>query len=254
MSQAMILDTETSGLIEPDVIQLAARGPLEFHVPWAEAPTETRSFKPRKPIEPAAMATHHIIMEDLDGFPEWPGFWSPPLGVQYLIGHQIDFDWKAIGSPNQCPPPGSHALGDPIKRIDTMAIAKHAWPDLGSYRLTALIYHIYKAAEAREMCKNAHVAAVDIYLAETLLDHLLCELIGAGKVIQSWEDLWKISEESRIPLRIGFSKYGPKEGRPGTLYSEVPLGMLRWIVDPIRVKDMDQWEVKAAQKQIALRG
>lgn len=241
MSQAMILDTETTGLLEPDVIQLAARGPLEFHVPWAEAPTETRSFKPRKPIEAAAMATHHIIMEDLDGFPEWPGYWNPPFGVQYLIGHQVDFDWKAIGSPL-------------IKLIDTMAIAKHVWPDLGSYRLTALMYHIYKAPEAREMCKNAHVAAVDIYLAETLLDHLLSDLIGAGNVVQSWEDLWKISEQSRIPLRIGFSKYGPKDGKLGTLYSEVPLGMLRWIVDPVRVKDMDQWEVKAAQQQIALRG
>lgn len=241
MSQAMILDTETSGLDEPDVIQLAARGPLEFHVPWADAPTQTLHFKPRKPIEPAAMATHHIIMEDLEGFPEWAGYWIPPIEVHYLIGHKIDFDWKAIGSPL-------------IKLIDTEAIARHVWPDLGSYRLTALIYHLFKAAEAREMTKNAHIASVDIYLAEVLLDHLLSELIGAGKVIQSWEDLWRISEESRIPLRIGFSKYGPKNGKPGTLYSEVPLGMLRWIVDPQRVKDMDPWEVKAAQQQIALRG
>lgn len=253
MSQAMILDTETSGLVEPDVIQLAARGPLEFSVPWANAPTTTLHFKPRKPIEPAAMATHHIIFEDLEGYPEWPGYWTPPVGVQYLIGHAIDFDWNVIGSPNQASPQPMTA-GDPLKRIDTMAIAKHVWPDLGSYRLIALIYFLFRASEAREMTKNAHTASVDIYLAEMLLDHLLSELIGAGKVIRSWEDLWVISEACRIPLRIGFTKCGPKNGKPGTLYSEVPIGLLRWIVDPVRVADMDPWEVKAARQQIALRG
>lgn len=253
MTQAMILDVETTGLHEPDVIQLAAKGPFEFS-DWHRAPTEVLHFKPRpgKAISIGAMASHRIIEEDLDGYPEWPGSYALPPQVEYLIGHQIDFDWQAIGSP------GNVSLPQNVRRICTMALAKRYWPDIDSYKLTALVYHLVSPAVAREMTTNAHNAAVDINLTEFVLDSLIEEINDArgGLVphVQSWETLWEISEASRIPLRIGFSKYGPKNGQPGTLYSEVPVGMLRWICDPVRINDMDPWEVKAAQQQLAIRG
>lgn len=250
MQQAMILDTETTGLHEPDVIQLAAKGPLEFGVSAVAVQPEILHFKPRKPITIGAMATHRIIPADLEGYPTWPGSYALPEGVEYLVGHGIDLDWQAIGSPAN------------VKRIDTLALAKRYWPDLDSYKLTALMFHLLEPATAREMTVNAHVASVDISLTEFVLDNLL-DQINRGPAdnldpllpkVTSWEELWRVSEDARIPLRIGFSKYGPKNGKLGTLYSEVPLGMLRWIVDPVRVDDMDPWEVKAARQQIALRG
>lgn len=240
--QAMVLDTEGTGLDEPDAIQVAHTGPMEFgKLPRTEA--TVLYFKPRKPITIGAMATHGIIMDDLSGCPEWPGSYSLPLDVHYLIGHQIDFDWECIGSPS-------------VKRICTMALAKRYWPDLDSYKLTALIYHLVTPKEARDMVATAHNAAQDIYLTGFVLDNLIDEIRREDLLgrLDSWEELWRLSEQARIPLRIGFSKYGPKNGKPGTLYSEVPLGMLRWIVDPVRIADMDPWEVKAAQQQIAIRG
>lgn len=244
VAKAMILDTEGTGLDEPDVIQLAYKGPLAYgavDIPGAEV----LHFRPRphKPISIGAMATHRIIPDDLDGYPEWPGSYALPDEVEYLIGHQIDFDWKCIGEPN-------------VSRICTMALAKRYWPDLDSYKLTALIYHLVDAKSAREMTSNAHTAATDIYLTEFVLDNLLVDIKRDLIVdeLDGWEQLWRLSEQARIPVRIGFSKYGPKNGKLGTLYSEVPLGMLRWIVDPQRIADMDPWEVKAAQQQIALRG
>jgi exodeoxyribonuclease X len=158
--------------------------------------------------------------------------------VDYLIGHNIDSDWRALGSPE-------------VKRICTLAMAKHLWPELGSYKLAALIFHLYEPATARELTQNAHAAETDLHLTATLLDHLLWEL---GASVSDWESLWAFSEAARIPVRIGFSKYGPKNGLPGMLYSEVPSGMLKWICDPVRVQDMDPWEVKAAQAQLRLRG
>lgn len=240
--QAMVLDTEGTGLDEPDVIQLAHTAPTTF----GQAPDGVVTllhFCPRKPITIGAMATHGIIMEDLQDCPEWPGSYPLPLGVHYLIGHQIDFDWKCIGSPS-------------VKRICTMALAKRYWPDLDSYKLTALIYHLVNRKEAREMTANAHNAAQDIHLTSFVLDTLIHEIqcVEPLACLDTWEKLWELSEQARIPLRIGFSKYGPKNGKPGTLYSEVPLGMLRWIVDPVRVAEMDPWEVKAARQQIELRG
>lgn len=241
-SLAVILDTEGTGLDKPDVIQLAQKGPIPFH-DWAGTEAEVLLWRPNKPISIGAMATHRIIMADLDGYPFWPGSHSLPLSVGYMIGHGVDYDWAAIGAP-------------PVKRICTLALAKRYWPDLDSYKLAALIYHLIEPKMARAMTTNAHVAAVDIQLTEFVLDNLLCEIRREDitQNVESWEDLWRLSEAARIPLRIGFSKYGPKNGQPGTLYSEVPLGMLKWIVDPVRVNDMDPWEVKAAQQQIALRG
>jgi exodeoxyribonuclease X len=242
MVMAMILDTEGTGLDAPDVVQLAHTAPIVFgELPRDEA--TVLFFKPRKPISIGAMATHGIIMEDLKTFPEWPGSYALPLGVHYLIGHQIDFDWASIGSPS-------------VKRICTMALAKRYWPDLDSYKLSALIYHLVNPKEAREMVATAHNAAQDIHLTNFVLDSLLHEISVSDPLarVTSWERLWEVSEQARIPLRIGFSKYGPKNGKPGTLYSEVPLGMLRWILDPVRINDMDPWEVKAAQQQIELRG
>lgn len=245
MSQAMILDTEWTGLHEPDVIQLATKGPLDF-TGWHLAPTEVLHFKPRKPITIGAMATHRIIMDDLEGYPTWPGSYGLPPSVMYLIGHNIDGDWRSIGSPPH------------IKRICTLALAKRYWPDLDSYKLVALMYHLLSPSTAREMTANAHTASVDITLTEFVLDNLLDEInrarSGFHPHVLSWETLWEISEAARIPLRMGFSKYGPKNGEPGTLYSEVPVGMLRWMVDPVRINDMDPWEVKAAQQQLAIRG
>lgn len=242
-AKALILDTEGTGLDEPDVIQLAHKGPLTFGAVDALS-AEALHFRPRphKPITIGAMATHRIILDDLDGYPVWPGSWQVPEGVGYLIGHSIDFDWKAIGAPVN------------VKRIDTMALAKRVWPDLDSYKLAALIFHLVDAKSAREMTVNAHNASQDIYLTEFLLDNLLTDIRVAGtyEEVACWEQLWTLSETARIPLRIGFSKFGPKNGKPGTLYSEVPAGMLRWIIDPQRVNDMDPWEVKAAKRQLGI--
>lgn len=231
--KAMVLDVETTGLDEPQVIQLASKGPFEWGLHGSTVEVVTQRFKPTKAIEPGAMAVHRIIASDLESAPAWEG-WEP--SCPYLIGHGVDSDWRALGSPAG------------VKLIDTLALAKHLWDGLGSYKLTALIFHLFEPHAARGLTTNAHDAATDVDLTCLLLDHLLWEIPG----VQDFESLWKFSEQARIPLRIGFSKYGPKNGKPGTLYSEVPAGMLRWIIDPQRVNDMDPWEVKAAKRQLGI--
>lgn len=236
MTLALILDTETTGLYEPDVIQLACKGPLQFGGGWGLAASTLEHFRPRKPIEPAAMATHRIILSDLESSPTWTGSWDVPQDARYLIGHGIDFDWKVIGSPT-------------IRRICTLAIARFMWPDLQSHKLTALMYHLFVADAAREMTTNAHVASVDITLTEILLDHLLAEINeGPEKLVTSWETLWLFSENARIPLRLDFGKHGPQpdKGQPlGLLYTEAPRSYLHWMCDQA---DMDPWKLLAAKR------
>ena len=53
-------------------------------------------FKPSEPIGLGAMAVHHIVDEDLIKCPPFTKFQMPKDDVQYLIGHNIDYDIAAI--------------------------------------------------------------------------------------------------------------------------------------------------------------
>lgn len=183
-----LLDTETTDAGDaPEVIQLAIMGPMA--TPLTEAPTATFLYKPSKPISIGAMAVHNIIAEDLEGSPPWAGF-ALPADCSYIVGHAIDFDWKAIGSPN-------------VKRICTLALSRSLWPDIDSHKLSALMYHHHAAHIARELVKDAHDAERDVDNCLDLLGFIF-EQIGTP---DTWEALWLISEEARIPKIFSFGKF-----------------------------------------------
>lgn len=208
MSAAYCLDTETTDAGDaPEVIQLAICGPLPW--PKADADIKVMSFKPSKPISIGAMATHHIIAEDLEGSPPWSGF-ALPEDCAYLLGHSVDFDWKCIGSPN-------------VKRICTLALSRSLWPDIDSHKLTAMIYHLHPPAMARVLVCEAHDARADVANCLRLLGFILA-LVGKP---QTWEEVWRISEEARIPKVFSFGKY---HGQPIADIKRTDPGYISWCV------------------------
>lgn len=235
MNAAIILDTETTGIDAPEVISLA-------HSDVLEGPDALRGnmrllfFKPSKPISLGALATHHIIDEDLVDCEPWPGKWMPPEGVQYLIGHNIDFDWNAIGSPH-------------MARICTLALSRWLWPDLDSHSLSALTYYFQGRIAARELLRNAHSADYDVHLCLLLLEEILKTIPG----LTSWHQVWVASEKARVPERISFGKYGPdsdwakKNGgaiRCAELRSYDP-GYYRWLMTQCDQVEKDPYLRKA---------
>lgn len=123
---AVVIDTETTGIDEPDVIQLAWLPLLPVFTGAPEtlkgesAGITLNRYRPRKQISLGALATHHILDEELEQETPWEGSWSPPAGTQYLVAHNVDFDWKAIGQPD-------------IKRICTLGCGrghKATWPTI----------------------------------------------------------------------------------------------------------------------------
>lgn len=179
-------------------------------------------------ISYAAMAVHHILESDLIDQPDYSSF-SLPTETTYIIGHNIDYDIRAI---QQCGVDTAH-----IKAICTLALARLVWPDAEAHNISALIYMISKgSSKAREMLKGAHRADADIILTANILMHIIHKLN-----IQSIEELFEVSEDARIPRSINFGKHR------GTKIIDLPSDYVSWLM---RQEDLDPYLRKALEKTL----
>ena len=213
----IVLDTETTGNEPPEVIELAYGWldvlQLELHHPHVER------FCPSKPLAFGALATHHILSEELIGQP--PSSTCKLPAVDYIVGHNCDYDWKALASP-------------PVKRICTLAIARALYPECDSHSLGAMLYRLHPSPrEARELLKGAHSALTDV----SLCAYILCEMANQHSL--AWvepESIWEFSEKCRIPKVISFGKH------KGTPVKDLPRDYKQWL---LRQPDMDPYLIKA---------
>jgi len=204
---AQIFDSETTDTGDDAEIIEAAGFPLIFGNPSQEDPNAKPwqlRFQPSKPIALGAMSTHHIMDEDLVGCDPSSMFELPQC--EFLIGHNVDFDWKVAGSPD-------------VNRICTLALAREIWPTLDCHTQSALIYHLDRQ-NARQRLRGAHNALCDVGLCKTILDAIIAE---TG--VTSWEELWRRSEEARIPKVISFGKH------KGMAIKALPPDYVRWLLN-----------------------
>ena len=204
MPKTIIFDTETTGLEAPEVIE-AAWLEVNSLAPMTYGACFEQRYRPSKPISIAALATHHILDEELVDCPTSSEF-ALPQDVDYLIGHNIDFDWTVIGTPD-------------VRRICTLSLARAVWPSLESHSQGALLYHLERHT-AKQRLQNAHAAAADIRICATILAHL-CEALHISEI----ERLWERSEDARIPTHMPFGKH------KGVPIAEVPKDYARWLLD-----------------------
>lgn len=211
---AIIFDTETTGLDAPEVVE-AAWVFIDVHGVTGEG--FNARFCPSKPISLGAMATHHIMDEDLVDFPPSSTF-TLPDGVEYLIGHNIDFDWAAIGKPE-------------VKRIDVLAMCRALWPDADSHQQSAMLY-LLERGTARASLVGAHSAHADVLTCHKILLHVLAKVAP----IESFERLWEKSEAMRVPTKMTFGKHR------GELIKNVPRDYKQWL---LKQPDVDPYLAKA---------
>lgn len=148
-------------------------------------------YRPSKPITHGAMAVHHILTHELENSPPSSSFLLP-IQMQYMIGHTIDTDWVAVGSPPD------------ILRIDTHAIAQHEWPDATGFGQVALMYRLFgEREETRAMVQNAHGASADVVMNRLLLR----EILRLHPEITTWSQLHEYSEECRVPLTCPLKRW-----------------------------------------------
>jgi len=203
MSQAIIFDVEATDkhdavIIEAASLDVTSVNPLAVGNPWVQR------YNPGKPISLGALATHHILDEELVDCPASSSF-KLPAGTQYIIGHSVDFDWEAIGSPD-------------VKRICTLALARSLWPELDSHTQSALLYY-FERDIAREQLRNAHSALADVWICSKIVAQIIDKLHPV-----SLDALWEMSEKARIPTVMPYGKH------KGELISQVPSDYKQWLL------------------------
>jgi len=203
MTTIAVLDTETTGFQKPVLpvqvclIELEGDDPREFQV----GEVWTRTFNPGRPIEYGAMSTHYVSNEVAATYEPWDPAFLP--AVDMFIGHSIDYDWEAVGSPAD------------VRRICTYAMAKRAWPDLDSHKQGAVLIHLLGAEAAIPLLQSAHQAEVDATNNMELVRALAKEWD-----IATWDEFYDLSETCRMPQTMQFGKYGPDKAKN---YAGMPL-------------------------------
>ena len=219
---ALILDTETHNL-NGYPIEIAY-APCSFEqgvLVINQGEVFDEYFSCPEPIALGALATHHILEADIAEKPSFDTF-KMPQDVQYLIGHNIDYDIKAI---QKCQPDFT------VKGICTLALCRMVWPEL-PHTLSAMYYHVMDDLElARKHLRHAHNAKADIYFTGVILKTLV-EQLG----IKDMNSLFIMSESARIPKYITFGKH------KGTAIKDLDSGYVSWL---LKQPDLDPYLRKA---------
>lgn len=212
--KAYILDTETTNTEDTAEIIEAAWIDQDSGKEYCER------FLPAGPISFGAMAVHHIMLQDLSGCRASSEFAMPE--TEFIIGHNVDFDWRMIGSPD-------------VKRICTLALCRYLWPEIDSHKQGAMMYFLF-GADAQEQVKLAHCALDDVRMCQQILHSCVGELIQRGICCDTWEDIWQASEIARVPTVMSFGKH------KGMAVKDVPRDYVRWYLGQA---DTDPYLVKA---------
>ena len=214
-----ILDTETTVLVEPHMTE-AAYSIIEINngkIEVIQAPRSKR-FNPLKPISLGSMATSHICDEDVAQEPPHTEF-RLPSSVQYLVGHNIDFDMAVLKNAGVTHTP---------KLICTKAMSSYLLPTLESHKLVSLLYYFHRQV-AREQAKHAHAAIYDIYFTQLVLGSLIELANSQGHNITDVESLYQFSEMARIPTHLSFGKYKGQAIKELAATSD-GAGYLKWLL------------------------
>lgn len=221
---AYIFDTETTGTAEPDIIEAAWLKLDNVNDLNIEEQFEQR-YKPTHPNTLGALSVHHIYDEELENCPPCSSFVFPS-DAQYMIGHNVDYDWEVCGKPK-------------VKRICTLALSRYVLPHLDSHTQSSLMYYFFRS-HARDRLKKAHSALADVQNCKYILKKLIALL---PHPITTWEQLWEQSETARLPKVMPFGKH------KGVALAELPSDYQDWL---LRQDNMDPYIKLAIQKARAI--
>lgn len=189
---AMAIDFETTGLVpgyrnEPWQIGLAPICNGEVGVGLSDSLLNVgdRPFNKFAPGRHAQLRGKIAVAPTLNEL--WPRLWPRLVGT-FLVAHNVGTERTMLASSAPL-----HVFGP---WIDTLSLARAAWPGLGSYALEDLcaLFRLDAAVSSRCPGRAPHDALYDAVACALLLLHLLKQ---PGWETLSAEELAEISRKSR---------------------------------------------------------
>ena len=139
---------------------------------------------------------------------------------EFVIAHNVDFDCEVLN------------ITEP-KRICTLALSRHLWPEFGSHKLGAVYLYLNGISEKTiQVIKGAHSAGEDVLILSSILEHIVRK---SG--VTTFQQLYELSEIARVPVVWPFGKHA------GVRFDETPSGYLKWARE--NMKDADPYLMKA---------
>lgn len=156
---ALIIDTETDQGTNPRPVQVATID-LTTGQQWMAY------FNSGRPISPLTTQIHGITDDDVAGLDAFDlsNFNIP----EYLIGHNVNFDWRVIGRPE-------------AKLICTVRLARLAFPEWYSYKQSRCIEQLFnlqnRGDDITRFTQQAHDALGDVKMCYEIYK-ACCEKLG----------------------------------------------------------------------------
>ena len=215
---ALIIDTETDQGRDPRPIQVATIN-VSTGFEWM------KYFNSGRSISPIVIRVHGITDDDVAGLERFDlaQFELP----EYLIGHNVRFDWRVIGSPSS-------------KLICTVRLARVAFPEWRYYGQSKCIEQLIGAAEARQMTIAAHDALGDARMCY-LLYKACCERLQIAPT--DFAAAHNISNTAHPISKMPFGKH------KGLLIKDVPMSYVKWMLGNIH--NMQPTLYSALTKRVA---
>jgi exodeoxyribonuclease X len=202
LATALVIDTETDQGRDPRPIQIATIN-VATGFEWMEY------FNSGRSISPIVIKVHGITDKDVAGFERFDldKFELP----EYLIGHNVRFDWRVIGRPS-------------AKLICTVRLARVAFPEWRAYGQSKCIEQLLGKNAASTMTAAAHDALGDARMCY-LLYQACCTRLEIAPT--DFEAAHKISNTASPVGKMPFGKY------KGQAIKEVPIGYVKWMLGNI---------------------
>lgn len=233
-------DVETTGLPDGDKITAAIQVGWTDVLVDEEAGTavvgetfqmfcDPRRGNPEITIEIGALATHHIILTDLDGAV------SVDVALRELAGSAGGCDAFACHNKEHDARYFS-GIGKPM--ICTLKSARNVWPESAAYNNQYLRYALDLPVD-RARTEPPHHAGPDSYVTAHLL----------ARMVQEGASLADMLEWTSAPTLLKIMPIG--KDHKGKRFEDVPSSFLKWIIRDIKDKpDL----VRSAMHHLDLRG
>lgn len=199
---ALIIDTETDQGHDPRPIQVATIN-VATGFEWM------KYFNSGRSISPIVIKVHGITDDDVEGLERFDlaDFELPT----YLIGHNVRFDWRVIGSPS-------------VKLICTVRLARVAFPEWYAYGQSKCIEQLLGKGEASRMTIAAHDALGDARMCY-LLYQACCERLEIAPT--DFAAAHMVSNTANPVAKMPFGKH------KGQLIKDVPISYVKWMLGNI---------------------